>query len=77
MTKKISFKTLKNFLRNMTNNNKTLLPYQKKANIEFFNLVLGKIENGSLPEWIWPDAQTSFTKKDGMCCVRGPLARIL
>ena len=61
----------------MTDNDKTLLPYQKQANIEFYEFILGKVEDGSLKEWIWPNAMTSFSKKDGKCLVKGPFASLL
>ena len=77
MTKLISFQNLKNYLKNMTNNDKSLLPYQKRANIEFYELLLGKVEDETLGEWIWPDTLTSFTKKNGKCLVKGPFAKLL
>ena len=77
MTIKVSFNEAKNVLSELARKQGKKLPrYQVEANVEFFNMILSKIEDGSCPSWFWPDAMTMFKKEGNMCVVDGPVAKL-
>lgn len=54
MTIKVSFNEAKKVLSELARKQGRKLPrYQVEANIEFFNTMLSKIEDGTLPSWFW------------------------
>ena len=77
MAKKVSFNRAKKVLGELTRKQGKRLPkYQVEANVQFFNMILSKIEDGSCPSWFWPDAMTIFEKDGNMCVVDGPVAKL-
>ena len=77
MIKKVSFNQAKKVLGELTRKKGSKSPkYQVDAHVEFFNMILSKIEDGSCPSWFWPDAMTMFKKEGNMCVVDGPVAKL-
>lgn len=74
---KVSFNEAKEVLSELARKQGKRLPrHQVEANIEFFNTMLSKIEDGTIPSWFWPDAMTLFKKQGKSCVVDGALMKL-
>ena len=78
MKKQVEFNKVKEVLARLSKQQLNRFPkHQVEANINFFNTMLTQVENESIERWIWPDAETIFSKQNGQCLVYGPIAKYL
>lgn len=76
MKKQVEFNKVKEVLTKLTIERYVDLPKQQTdQTIVMLNELLNRVENESIERWIWPDAETIFSKKNRKCLVYGYMAR--